>query len=133
MAEDVLDEMETCIDETVKWLEEQKKIKAEKEKKDTIPEEKTSVGRKMAYCREILQFTRKEMAKIFEITPGQLANYEYDISKPPLNILLLYSKYFEIPMEDFVDDFVTIQQFRIDYCLFQFVKFKTIYKYIHNK
>ncbi|MDE5604216.1 MAG: helix-turn-helix domain-containing protein [Eubacterium sp.] len=133
MAEDVLDEMETCIDETVKWLEEQKKIKAEKEKNDTIPEEKTSVGRKMAYCRKILRFSLEEMADIFEITPYQLLNYETDVCDPPLTTLLFYAEYFEIPMEHFVDDLFTIQRFRVDYCIFQFVKFKTIYKFFNNK
>ena len=87
----------------------------------------------MAYCREILRFSLEEMADIFEITPYQLLNYETDVCDPPLHTLLSYAEYFEIPMEHFVDDFVTIQQFRIDYCIFQFVKFKTIYKFLRNK
>lgn len=119
----VLDEIEKCIDEE----------KMEGRVIDTECEEETSIGRKMTYCRKILGFTRKEMADIFETSPRKLSNYEKDISNPPLTTLLLYSKYFEIPMEDFVDDFVTMKEFSINYCIFHFIKFKTIYKFIHKK
>lgn len=133
MAEDVLDEMEKCIDETVKWLEELEKIKAEKGEQETKPEEKTSVGRKMAYCRKILRFSLEEMAEVFDISQYQLLNYENDVCDPPLTTLLFYAEAFEIPMEHFVDDLFTIQRFRVDYCIFQFVKFKTLYKFFRNK
>ena len=132
MAENVLDEIEKYIDESVSWLEKEMKTKTD-EKNDAEPEEKTSVGRKMAYCREILRFSLEEMADVFEITPSQLLKYENDVCDPPLNTLLSYAEYFEIPMEHFVDDFVSIQEFRIKYCIFQFIKFKTIYKYMHKK
>ena len=131
MDKDVLDEMEACIDESVKWLEAEAKIKAEEEN-DTELEEKTSVGSKMAYCRHILRFSLKEMADIFEIPPHHLWYYESDFVVPPLNTLLSYAEYFEIPMEHFVDDFVGIEEFRIKYCIFHFVKFKTIYKFMKN-
>ena len=131
MDKDVLDEMEEYIDESVNWLKKEMKIKAE-EKNDTEFEEKTTVGRKMAYCREILRFSLEEMADVFEITAEQLSNYENDVCVPPLNTLHSYAEYFEIPMEHFADDFVSIQEFKIKYSLFQFIKFKTIYKFMQN-
>ena len=121
--ESVLDEIEKCINE---------------EKIENVPlhtkyEKETSIGRKMAYCREILGFTRKEMADVFETSPSKLANYERDVTLPPLKLLFLYAQYFEIPMEDFVDDFISLKEFTVKYCIFHFIKFKTIYKFIHKK
>ncbi|MDE6723301.1 MAG: helix-turn-helix domain-containing protein, partial [Eubacterium sp.] len=108
MAEkDAFEELNKCIDE--------EKIEGKVIKKGT--EKITSVGTKMAYCRKIINFTRKEMADVFEINPRSLANYEKDVSPPPLTVLFLYAKYFEIPMEDFVDDFISIEEFTVKYCL----------------
>ncbi|MDE5670553.1 MAG: helix-turn-helix domain-containing protein, partial [Eubacterium sp.] len=95
------------------------------EKRKPACEEKTSIGRKMFYCREILRFTRKEMAEFLEISPSTLSNYEKDVSSPPLKLLLMYSRYFDIPMEDFVDDFFTIEEFTLKYYIFHFINFKT--------
>ena len=120
---EAIEKLNKCIDE--------EKIEDSVIKKQT--EKITSVGSKMAYCREIINFTRKEMADVFEINPRSLANYEKDISQPPLIVLFLYAKYFEIPMEDFVDDFISIEEFSVKYCLFHFIKFKVIYKFMYNK
>lgn len=121
--DDVLDEVEQCIDEQM----------LSDKGEQPLQDEKTSVGSKMTYCRKILRFSRKEMADIFDISPTTLSNYERDRSAPPLKLLLIYSRYFEIPMADFVDDFLTIEEFSVKYCIFHFIKFKTVYKYVNHK
>ena len=35
-------------------------------------------------------------------------------------------------MEDFVDDFLSLEEFTVKYCIFHFIKFKTMYKIAHK-
>lgn len=121
--EDMINEIDKSIDEEI-FID---------EKRQPESDVKTSIGAKLYYCRKVLHFARKEMADIFEISPSTLSNYEKDVSSPPLKLLLIYAKYFEIPMEDFVDDFLSLEEFTVKYCIFHFIKFKTMYKIAHKK
>ena len=72
----------------------------------------TLIGEKMAYCRALLGFSKKEMAKLLSVAPGTLAKYEKGISLPSLLALYEFSLIMDIPMDAFVSDDFSLDEFK---------------------
>ena len=98
-----------------------------------LVKEKPTIGKKMFYCRSVIQFSLEQMADFLETTAETLEKYEQDAEEPPLAFLHLYFFYFEVPMDAFVDEFIDMRQFMFNYDVFHFAKFFTYYKYVHMR
>ncbi len=69
-------------------------------------------GEKIAYCREKLQFSKKELAEHMGISVSTLSRYEKGISMPSLMPLYILSLIMDMPMETFVSDDFSLEEFK---------------------
>lgn len=89
--------------------------------------EKSSLGEKMAYCRYIVEFTLEALGKYLGVDEKQLHDYELDIVEPPLKFLLKFSKCFNIPIEDLIDDDLGLEIFSCKYDTDHFLRFQAVF------
>ena len=69
-------------------------------------------GEKIAYSREKLQFSKKELAEHMGISVSTLSKYEKGISMPSLMPLYILSLIMDMPMEAFVSDDFSLEEFK---------------------
>ena len=95
-----------------------------------MEEEKTSIGTKLAYCRGESGLTQEQMAEVMGVNASTISQYENDIEEPYLKFLFYFSLFMEIPMNDFVDDYFSLKDFKDEYPNFHFKPFIRDYKII---
>ena len=66
---------------------------------------------KLAYCREFLGFSKKEMAGAMGVSPSTYSKYEKGISLPSVDSLHIVSIISDVSMEDFVDEDFSLEDF----------------------
>lgn len=93
-----------------------------------MEEEKTSIGTKLAYCRKKAGLSQEQMAEVMNVQAKTIYKYENDITEPSLKFLFYFSMFMEIPMEEFVDDYFTLDSFKYEYPKFHFGRFINDYK-----
>lgn len=86
------------------------------------------LGKKLKYCRRNLNFSLIQMSVVFGMEESDLVEYEAGFEEPSLRVIRAYSANFKIPMEDFADDFLTIEQFKTKYPKSHFERFIRIFK-----
>ncbi len=69
-------------------------------------------GEKIAYSREKLQFSKKELAEHMGISVSTLSRYKKGISMPSLMPLYILSLIMDMPMETFVSDDFSLEEFK---------------------
>lgn len=69
-------------------------------------------GEKIAYSREKLQFSKKELAEHMGVSVSTLSKYEKGISMPSLMPLYILSLIMDMPMETFVSDDFSLEEFK---------------------
>ena len=69
-------------------------------------------GEKIAYSREKFQFSKKELAEHMGISVSTLSKYEKGISMPSLMPLYILSLIMDMPMETFVSDDFSLEEFK---------------------
>ena len=67
---------------------------------------------KLAYCREFLGFSKKEMAEVIGVSPSTYSKYEKGISMPSVDSLYIVSIISEMSMEDFIDEDFSLEDFK---------------------
>jgi len=72
----------------------------------------TLLGEKIAYSREKLQFSKKELAEHMGISVSTLSRYKKGISMPSLMPLYILSLIMDMPMETFVSDDFSLEEFK---------------------
>lgn len=65
----------------------------------------------MAYCRKLLGFSKKEMAKRLSTTPNTLTKYENNTALPSLLVVYELSQIMDIPMGTIVSDVISLDEF----------------------
>ena len=66
---------------------------------------------KLAYCREFLGFSKKEMAEAMGVSPNTYSKYEKGISMPSVDSLHIVSIISDVSMEDYVDEDFSLEDF----------------------
>ena len=69
-------------------------------------------GEKIAYSREKLQFSKKELAEHMGVSVSTLSKYEKGIFMPSLMPLYILSLIMDMPMETFVSDDFSLEEFK---------------------
>ena len=69
-------------------------------------------GEKIAYSREKLQFSKKELAEHMGISVSTLSKYEKGIFMPSVMPLYILSLIMDMPMETFVSDDFSLEEFK---------------------
>ncbi len=69
-------------------------------------------GEKIAYCREKLQFSKKELAEHMGVSVSTLSKYEKGIFMPSVMPLYILSLIMDMPMETFVSDDFSLEEFK---------------------
>lgn len=64
-------------------------------------------GRKIKELREGLKMTQTELAKEIGISRTNLAQYESGVRKVPLNIILTFSNYFNVSVDELIGVHIT--------------------------
>ncbi len=72
----------------------------------------TLLGEKIAYCREKLQFSKKELAEHMGVSVSTLSKYEKGIFMPSVMPLYILSLIMDMPMETFVSDDFSLEEFK---------------------
>ncbi|MDE6413660.1 MAG: helix-turn-helix domain-containing protein [Eubacterium sp.] len=86
------------------------------------------LGEKLKYCRKSLNFSLFQMSRFYGIVEEKLVEYEAGFEEPSLRVISAYSANFKIPMEDFANDFLTIETFKAMYPESHFKAFLEIFK-----
>lgn len=86
------------------------------------------LGEKLKYCRRNLNFSLHEMSSFFGMYEDRLVEYEAGYEEPSLRVIRAYSSHLKISMEDFADDFLTIEKFKAKYPEAHFKAFLNILK-----
>ena len=73
--------------------------------------ETTLFARKLAYCREFLGFSKKDMASIMDVSPSTYARIEKGLSIPSVESMYFVSLISEVCMEDYVNDEFSMEDF----------------------
>lgn len=69
-------------------------------------------GEKIAYSREKLQFSKKELAEHMGVSVSTLSKYEKGIFMPSVIPLYILSLIMDMPMETFVSDDFSLEEFK---------------------
>ncbi len=69
-------------------------------------------GEKIAYSREKLQFSKKELAEHMGVSVSTLSKYEKGIFMPSVMPLYILSLIMDMPMETFVSDDFSLEEFK---------------------
>ncbi len=72
----------------------------------------TLLGEKIAYSREKLQFSKKELAEHMGVSVSTLSKYEKGIFMPSVMPLYILSLIMDMPMETFVSDDFSLEEFK---------------------
>ena len=72
----------------------------------------TLLGDKMTYCREMLHFSKKNMAFLLDVSTGTLSKYEKGLSLPSVKTLYKLSLLMDMPMDAFASDEFSMDAFK---------------------
>ena len=73
------------------------------------------LGRKLKYCRKSIRFTQIEFGNYFYIDRGSISNYELGKNAPSIQYLLKISRWFDLVLEDLVDNEFSVDDFKAKY------------------
>ena len=68
-------------------------------------------GQKLAYCREFLGYSKKDMASAMGVSPSTYSKIEKGISMPSVYSLYIVSIISDMSMEDFVNESFSLEDF----------------------
>ena len=84
----------------------------------------------MKHCRELAKISQEEMAVLLSIEKDEYCKFENEQCLPSLMILFKFAGFFDIPMEDFIDDACKCEIFERMYDYFHILKFSAKYSYV---
>lgn len=72
----------------------------------------TLLAQKLAYCRELLGYSKKDMASAIGVSPSTYSRYEKGLAMPSVKTLYLISTLADMTMDAFVDDDFSLEEFK---------------------
>lgn len=68
-------------------------------------------GEKIAYCREKLKVSKKEMANLLSVSSRTLSRYEKGESMPSAETLYILALLTDMPMDTFISELFSLEEF----------------------
>ncbi len=68
-------------------------------------------GEKIAYCREKLKVSKKEMADLLSVSSRTLSRYEKGVSMPSAETLYILALLTDMPMDTFISELFSLEEF----------------------
>lgn len=68
------------------------------------------IGKNIKKIRNIKSLSQQAFADLFELTRGNISSYEEMRAEPKIETLLQIAKYFSIPLEDFIDKDLSVNE-----------------------
>ena len=91
-------------------------------------------GQKLAYCREDMELSKKDMARLISVSISTYYKYENGITMPPVYNLYLLAIITEMPMETFVaSDLFSLESFIAMYNKTPAQRFLELHEDVMNK
>lgn len=73
------------------------------------------LSEKIKYCRKSAHITQQQISNDLQVNRTLISKYENDVCKPPIAFIMNYSNYFSININDFLNDNVSLQEFKRKY------------------
>lgn len=90
-------------------------------------------GQKLAYCREAMKFSKKDMAGLISVSPSTYYKYEKGITMPPVYNLHLLAIITDMPMEAYADFDFSLELFIDMYNTTPLQRFLELHEDVMNK
>lgn len=68
------------------------------------------IGKNIKKIRNVKGLSQQAFADLFELTRGNISSYEEMRAEPKIDILLEIAKYFGIPLEDFIQKDLSVNE-----------------------
>ncbi|MDE6723947.1 MAG: helix-turn-helix domain-containing protein [Eubacterium sp.] len=87
------------------------------------------IGKKLRYCRKTVNITQKQMGEIISVNARQISRYENGETIISVSTLSMFALAFEIPMEDFANEYLSLDNFKEWYPEAHFKVFEPTYQF----